>query len=50
MDDLKHRCCSRSWIKFFRENVNNYVRFNFAKKLDTLNSALLRLGKLNNYK
>ncbi len=35
---------------FFRENINNYIRFHFAKKLDTLNSALLRLERLNNYR
>lgn len=28
---------------FFRENINNYIRFHFAKKEDTLNEALNRL-------
>jgi L-glutamine---4-(methylsulfanyl)-2-oxobutanoate aminotransferase len=31
---------------FFRENIHNYIRFHFAKKPQTLNAALERLGKL----
>jgi len=31
---------------FFREDVNNYIRFHFAKKEDTLAEALKRLQKL----
>ncbi len=31
---------------FFHENVNNYVRFHFAKNDDTLNEALNRLSTL----
>lgn len=34
---------------FFRENVNNYIRFHFAKKEDTLKEALRRLEKLKDY-
>lgn len=34
---------------FFRENVNNYIRFHFAKKEDTLKEALKRLEKLKDY-
>ena len=35
---------------FFKEDINNYIRFHFAKKDETLNSALDRLadiGKMN---
>jgi len=32
---------------FFKENVNNYIRFHFAKKDDTLIEALNRLDKIN---
>jgi len=32
---------------FFRENINNYVRFHFAKNSDTLNEALNRLETLD---
>lgn len=32
---------------FFKEDVNNYVRFHFAKKDDTLQEALNRLATLN---
>lgn len=39
---------------FFRENINNYVRFHFAKKDETLQAALDRLSdlktKAKNYK
>ena len=31
---------------FFRENINNYVRFHFAKKDETLQAALDRLSDL----
>ena len=31
---------------FFRENINNYIRFHFAKKDETLNGALERLAEL----
>ena len=31
---------------FFKEDINNYVRFHFAKKDETLNSALERLSEL----
>lgn len=31
---------------FFREDINNYVRFHFAKKDETLNSAIERLSEL----
>lgn len=34
---------------FFREDVNNYIRFHFAKKEDTLKEALKRLEKLKDY-
>ena len=32
---------------FFREDVNNYIRFHFAKKEETLEAALERLQKIN---
>ena len=32
---------------FFREDVNNYIRFHFAKKEETLKAALERLQKIN---
>ena len=35
---------------FFREDVNNYIRFHFAKKEDTLKEALKRLEKLKDRK
>jgi Aspartate/tyrosine/aromatic aminotransferase len=35
---------------FFREKVNNYIRFHFAKKEETLREALKRLQKLNEYR
>lgn len=35
---------------FFREPVNNYIRFHFAKKIETLDKALVRLNKLKNYR
>jgi aspartate/methionine/tyrosine aminotransferase len=35
---------------FFREKVNNYIRFHFAKKEETLIEALNRLQKLKQYK
>jgi aspartate/methionine/tyrosine aminotransferase len=35
---------------FFREKVNNYIRFHFAKKEETLKEALKRLQKLKEYK
>lgn len=35
---------------FFRENVDHYIRFHFAKKIETLNEAIDRLNKLNNYR
>ncbi len=31
---------------FFRENINNYIRFHFAKKDETLQAALSRLSEL----
>jgi L-glutamine---4-(methylsulfanyl)-2-oxobutanoate aminotransferase len=31
---------------FFKENINNYVRFHFAKKDETLYEALNRLEKI----
>ena len=31
---------------FFKEDINNYVRFHFAKKDDTLYEALERLEKI----
>ena len=31
---------------FFKEDINNYIRFHFAKKDDTLNEALRRLSHL----
>jgi aspartate/methionine/tyrosine aminotransferase len=31
---------------FFKEDINNYIRFHFAKKEDTLIEAVKRLGKL----
>ena len=31
---------------FFKEDINDYIRFHFAKKDETLNAALERLGKL----
>ena len=31
---------------FFRENVNNFIRFHFAKKEETLNEALNRLSDI----
>ena len=31
---------------FFRENINNYIRFHFAKKPETLHAALDRLASL----
>lgn len=34
---------------FFKENVNNYVRFHFAKKEETLKEAIRRLKKLKDY-
>ena len=34
---------------FFREENNNYIRFHFAKKDETLNEALSRLEKLKDY-
>lgn len=34
---------------FFRENINNYIRFHFAKKEETLKEALRRLEKLKDY-
>jgi aspartate/methionine/tyrosine aminotransferase len=33
---------------FFRENVNHFIRFHFAKKDETLNEALNRLADLRN--
>ncbi len=39
---------------FFKEDVNNYIRFHFAKKDETLNEALFRLSvlksKINSFK
>jgi len=35
---------------FFREKVNTYIRFHFAKKEETLREALKRLEKLKEYK
>lgn len=34
---------------FFREDVNSYIRFHFAKKDETLKEALKRLQKLKEY-
>lgn len=34
---------------FFREDVNNYVRFHFAKKIETLEQALLRLQNIRKH-
>ena len=34
---------------FFKEDVNNYIRFHFAKKEETLKEALKRLEKLKIY-
>ncbi len=34
---------------FFRENINNLIRFHFAKKDETLNEALNRLEKIKKY-
>lgn len=34
---------------FFKEDVNNYIRFHFAKKEETLKEALKRLEKLKVY-
>lgn len=34
---------------FFKEDVNNYIRFHFAKKEETLKEALKRLEKLKEY-
>ncbi|WP_428817813.1 pyridoxal phosphate-dependent aminotransferase [Clostridium butyricum] len=34
---------------FFKEDVNNYIRFHFAKKEETLKEALKRLEKLKKY-
>ncbi|MEI7616130.1 MAG: aminotransferase class I/II-fold pyridoxal phosphate-dependent enzyme, partial [Actinomycetota bacterium] len=31
---------------FFKEDVNHLIRFHFAKKKETLEEALMRLGKL----
>lgn len=31
---------------FFKEDINNYIRFHFAKKDETLNAALERLSDL----
>jgi len=31
---------------FFRENVNNFIRFHFAKKEETLAEALKRLQQM----
>jgi len=33
---------------FFREDVNNYIRFHFAKKEETLKEAITRLKRLKN--
>lgn len=35
---------------FFKENINNYIRFHFAKKDDTLNEALSRLADIGKMK
>lgn len=35
---------------FFKEDVNQYIRFHFAKKKETLEEALKRLNKLKQYK
>ncbi|WP_244833071.1 pyridoxal phosphate-dependent aminotransferase [Clostridium sp. BJN0001] len=35
---------------FFKENINKYIRFHFAKKDDTLKEALKRLSELKKYK
>ncbi|MDO4187455.1 MAG: aminotransferase class I/II-fold pyridoxal phosphate-dependent enzyme [Lachnospiraceae bacterium] len=32
---------------FFKEDINNYIRFHFAKRDETLNDALNRLEKIN---
>ncbi|KHD17083.1 pyridoxal phosphate-dependent aminotransferase [Clostridium butyricum] len=34
---------------FFKEDVNNYIRFHFAKKEETIKEALKRLEKLKEY-
>lgn len=34
---------------FFKEDVNNYIRFHFAKKEETLKEALKRLEKIKEY-
>ena len=34
---------------FFKEDVNNYIRFHFAKKEETIREALKRLEKLKEY-
>ncbi len=34
---------------FFREDINNYVRFHFAKKIETLEQALLRLQNIRKH-
>ncbi len=34
---------------FFKEDLNNYIRFHFAKKEETLKEALKRLEKLKEY-
>lgn len=34
---------------FFKENVQNYIRFHFAKKDETLKEALRRLKRLKNF-
>lgn len=31
---------------FFREDVHHLIRFHYAKKIDTLEQALMRLGSL----
>ena len=36
--------------ELIREPVNNYIRFHFAKKDETLKEALKRLEKLKYYK
>lgn len=38
-----------SGSSFFKEDVNNYIRFHFAKKEETLKEALKRLEKLKEY-
>jgi len=35
---------------FFKEPINNYIRFHFAKKDETLNAALSRLSDINKLK